>query len=32
MRVIPADRLAGAVNDAVTLPEFWQRLAQMLDD
>jgi len=32
MRVIPADRLAGAVNDAVTPPEFWQRLAQMLDD
>jgi len=32
MRVMPADGFAGAVNDAVTPPRFWQRLAPMFDD
>jgi hypothetical protein len=32
MRVMPADRFAGAVNPAVTPRGFLQRLARMLDD
>jgi hypothetical protein len=32
MRVILADRFAGAVKPAVTPHGFWQRLARMLDD
>jgi hypothetical protein len=32
MRIVPANRLAGVVNPAVTPYGFWQRLARMFDD